>query len=99
MDELISDKRRDEMPQKVRVEGKNLKVQEADEHLHTVGRNALLPKVVWPDVPPSLRSRLIDYLLLLTGRRKWWASASGDSAAGSTVGTTTSASSSRPIAA
>ena len=37
--------------------------------------NALLPKVVWPDVQPSLRSRLVDHVVLLTGRRKWWASA------------------------
>jgi epsilon-lactone hydrolase len=34
----------------------------------------LLPKVVWPDVQPSLQSRLMDHLILLTGRRKWWAS-------------------------
>src|SRR4029450_279206 len=38
-------------------------------------RKALLPKLVWPDVQPSLRSRLMDHLILLTGRRKWWASA------------------------
>src|SRR5262245_42595304 len=31
--------------------------------------------VVWPDVQPSLQSRLVDRLVLLTGRRKWWASA------------------------
>jgi epsilon-lactone hydrolase len=50
-------------------------VREADEHLHTDGRKALLPKVVWPDVQPSLQSRLMDHLVLLTGRRKWWAPA------------------------
>jgi epsilon-lactone hydrolase len=75
MDELIPDKKRDEMPRKGRADGTSLKVREADEHLQTVGRNALLPKVVWPDVQPSLRSRLMDHLVLLTGRRKWWASA------------------------
>jgi epsilon-lactone hydrolase len=37
--------------------------------------NTLLPKVVWPDVQPSRRSRLMDHLVLFTGRRKWWASA------------------------
>jgi pimeloyl-ACP methyl ester carboxylesterase len=75
MDELIPDKKRDEMPRKWRADGTNLKVREADEHLHTDGRKALLPKVVWPDVQPSLQSRLMDHLVLLTGRRKWWASA------------------------
>jgi acetyl esterase/lipase len=40
-----------------------------------VPRIALLPKVVWPDVQPSLRSRLMDHLILLSGRKKWWASA------------------------
>jgi len=40
-----------------------------------VGGDALLPKIVWPDVQPSLRSRLMDHLILLSGRRKWWASA------------------------
>lgn len=33
------------------------------------------PKVVWPDVRPSLRSRMMDCLILLSGRRRWWASA------------------------
>jgi hypothetical protein len=75
MDELIVDKKRDEMPRKGYVGGTSLKVREADEHLDTVDRDALLPKVVWPDVQPSLRSRLMDHLILLTGRRKWWASA------------------------
>lgn len=37
--------------------------------------DALLPKIVWPDVRASLRSRLLDRLILLTGRKKWWASA------------------------
>src|SRR5262249_31616016 len=75
MDELIADKKRDEMPRERHADGTSLKVREADEHLHTAGRNALLPKVVWPDVQPSLRSRLLDHLVLLTGRKKWWASA------------------------
>src|SRR5579862_1980980 len=35
----------------------------------------MLPSVVYPDAQPSLRSRLIDQFVLLTGRRKWWASA------------------------
>ena len=70
--ELIPDKKRDEMPRKWRADGTNLKVREADEHLHTDGRKALLPKVVWPDVQPSLQSRLMDHLVLLTGGRKWW---------------------------
>ena len=52
MDELITARKRDEMP-----------------------RNALVPKVVWPDIHPSLRSRLMDHLILLTGRKKWWVSA------------------------
>lgn len=46
-----------------------------DKRREEVGRDALLPNVVWPDVQPSLRSRLMDYLILLSGRRKWWASA------------------------
>lgn len=33
------------------------------------------PKVVWPDVRPSVRSRIMDCLVLLSGRRRWWASA------------------------
>jgi epsilon-lactone hydrolase len=36
-------------------------------------RKALLN--LWPDVQPSLRSRLLDRFLLLTGRKKWWTSA------------------------
>jgi epsilon-lactone hydrolase len=75
MDELIVHKKRDEMPRKGHIGGTSLNVREADEHLDTVDRHALLPKVVWPDVQPSLRSRLMDHLILLTGRRKWWASA------------------------
>ena len=64
-----------EIPRRAHLNGTSPKVRDADEHLDTVGRNALLPKVVWPDVQPSLRSRLMDHLVLLTGRRKWWASA------------------------
>ena len=60
MDQLISETKRDEVPRKRSADGTS---------------NALLPKVVWPDVQPSLRSRLMDRLVLLTGRRKWWASA------------------------
>jgi epsilon-lactone hydrolase len=75
MDELISDKKRDEIPREGHADGSSPKVREAGEQLHTVGPDALLPKVVRPDVQPSLRSRLIDRLILLTGRRKWWASA------------------------
>lgn len=37
--------------------------------------NVLLPTIVWPDAQPSLRSRLVDQVVLLTGRKKWWASA------------------------
>jgi epsilon-lactone hydrolase len=40
-----------------------------------IPENTLLPKIVWPEVQPSLRSRLMDHLVLFTGRRKWWASA------------------------
>ncbi len=75
MDELMPAKKRDEVPRNGRADAPSLKAREADEQLHTVGPDALLPKVVWPDVQPSLRSRLIDRLILLTGRRKWWASA------------------------
>jgi hypothetical protein len=75
MDELIVDKKRDDMPRKGHIGGTSLKVREADDPLDTVDRNALLPKVVWPDVQPGLGSRLMDQLILLTGRRKWWASA------------------------
>src|SRR5262249_50426731 len=53
----------------------SLKAREPEEHLDTVDRNGLLPKVVWPDVQPSVRSRLVDHLVLLIGRRKWSASA------------------------
>src|SRR5215469_151083 len=60
MDQLISETKRDEVPRKRSADGTS---------------NALLPKVVWPDVWPSLRSRLMDRLILLSGRRKWWASA------------------------
>src|SRR5215472_6403530 len=60
MGQLISEKEQHEMPRQRRADGTS---------------NALLPKVVWPDVQPSLRSRLMDRLVLLSGRRKWWASA------------------------
>jgi ubiquinone/menaquinone biosynthesis C-methylase UbiE len=63
------------MPPRASVDGMDPKVREANEHVDTVGRNVLLPKVVWPDVQPSLRSRLMDHLILLADRRKWWASA------------------------
>ncbi|MGC1965466.1 MAG: alpha/beta hydrolase fold domain-containing protein, partial [Candidatus Acidiferrales bacterium] len=53
----------------------SLNAPNTDEHLLTAGRDRVRPAVVWPDVQPSLRSRLIDRFLLLTGRRKWWASA------------------------
>jgi acetyl esterase/lipase len=62
----------DEMPRKGCAAGESLNSQEADEHSHTIVRK---PTVVWPDVQPGLRSRLVDRLLLLTGRKKWWASA------------------------
>jgi acetyl esterase/lipase len=75
MDELMPAKKRDEVPRNGRADAPSLKVREADEQLHTVDRGALPPNVVWPDVQPTLRSRLIDRLIRLTGRRKWWASA------------------------
>jgi epsilon-lactone hydrolase len=75
MNGLIMDKKRNEMPRKGRDDGAGLKGREADQHRNAPGFIALLPKVVWPDVQPGLRSRLLDYLLLLSGRRKWWASA------------------------
>jgi len=75
LDELIANKKRDEMPRNGHTSGTSLRVREADEHLDTVDRNGLLPRVVWPDAQPSLRSRLMDHLVLLTGRRKWWSSA------------------------
>lgn len=37
--------------------------------------NASSPTIVWPEAQPSLRSRLIDQIVLLTGRKKWWVSA------------------------
>jgi epsilon-lactone hydrolase len=33
------------------------------------------PHTVWPDIQPSVQSRLMDRLLVLTGRKKWWVSA------------------------
>lgn len=72
MDELIPDQKRDGMP---RMGCTSRKVREADQHFQTGGRNAMPANVIWPDVQPGLRSRLMDYLVLLSGRRKWWASA------------------------
>jgi monoterpene epsilon-lactone hydrolase len=75
MDELIPDRVRDEI---LRMEHNNRtppKMREVSELSPTVRCDTLPPKVVWPDVQPSLPSRLLDHLLLLTGRRKWWASA------------------------
>ena len=75
MDRLMMDKKRNETPRKGGNGGTSLKGREADEHRNTVGSIALLPKIVWPDIKPGLQSRLLDHLLLLSGRRKWWASA------------------------
>src|SRR5262245_52477001 len=74
MNNLILGEKSNEMPQGC-IDGTSLREPRADEHFHTVGHNAFLPKVVWPDLQPSLRSRLIDQLVLFSGRRKWWASA------------------------
>ena len=72
MDDLIRDGKQDKNG---RTDGARLNTWKADERLDAAGCNALLPTVVWPDVKPSLRSRLLDRFLLLTGRKKWWASA------------------------
>jgi epsilon-lactone hydrolase len=53
----------------------SLEAREADAFVDTADRNALSPRVIWPDAEPSLLSRLIDRFVLLTGRKKWWASA------------------------
>src|SRR5215813_11938654 len=76
MNELIPGKKRDEVPRKGPAKETRLQVGETeDEHINTASPNALVPTVVWPDVQPSLRSRLMDHVVLLSGRRKWWASA------------------------
>lgn len=75
MDESIPDGKRDALSLNGSAGGASRKVHEGDEHIPAVTRDALLPRIVWPDVQPSLGSRLMDHLVLLTGRRKWWASA------------------------
>ena len=75
MDQSISDQKRDETPEKECAGGTGVKVRQSDELLHTVGRHASLPEIIWPHTQPSLRSRLLDRLVLLMGRKKWWASA------------------------
>ena len=75
MDQSILGKKGDEMSRKGQADGTSRREPQADENVRTAGRNALLPKIVWPDVQPSLRSRLMDHLVLLSGRKKWWASA------------------------
>jgi len=75
MDQSILGNKGNEMSRKGEPGGTSLRQPQADESVRTSGRNALLPKVVWPDVQPSLRSRLMDQLVLLSGRKKWWASA------------------------
>lgn len=49
--------------------------QEIEPSPRTSGLNPLSPAIVWPEAQPSLRSRLMDHLVLLAGRKKWWASA------------------------
>ncbi len=63
------------MDQSISDMGTSPKAREADAHFNGHGGNTLAPEVFWPDVEPSLRSRLLDHLVLLSGRRKWWASA------------------------
>jgi epsilon-lactone hydrolase len=75
MDGLITGNYGNEMSRKVCGAGASLKRRKVDEPSNSAGLSALLPKVIWPDVKPGLRSRLLDRLLLLSGRRKWWASA------------------------
>src|SRR5262245_25533845 len=74
MEKSILREKSNEMPQR-RVDGTSLTEPHTDEHFHTVRCNPFRPNVVWPDLQPSLRSRLIDHLVLFSGRRKWWASA------------------------
>lgn len=75
MNELMSSKKRDQMPRTGLTDATSLNVGEADQHIGTVRGSASRPKVIWPDAEPTLRSRLVDYVVLFTGRRKWWASA------------------------
>jgi epsilon-lactone hydrolase len=51
------------------------KLRDVDSRHGAEGGKTGLPSVVWPDVQPTLRSRILDNLLLLTGRKKWWVSA------------------------
>ena len=80
MDGSISDKKRDEMlPKGKRRPDKPECVGSRRTSLHAGPSMEWVPKewfkVVWPDARPSLQSRLMDRLILLSGRRKWWASA------------------------
>lgn len=61
MDRSIPDREGDEKPQ------------EPYRQLRAEGRSASLPNIIWPDAQPSLRSRLMDQLVLLSGRKRWWA--------------------------
>src|SRR5581483_2602339 len=74
MKELTPDDIRDEVYPEEYGEQTFSKMLEAEGHLR-VDRPALPPKVIWPDKQPSLRSRLLDLVLPLTGRKGWWASA------------------------
>lgn len=51
-----------------------LNARRADDHRHSDSLTSI-PNVIWPEVQPTLQSRLLDLLLPLTGRKKWWASA------------------------
>ena len=70
---LIPSNRRDEMDREGCAEGVMLNVHERNNHLGADGPT-LIPNVIWPNVQPALRSRLLDLVLPLTGRKKWWAS-------------------------
>jgi epsilon-lactone hydrolase len=67
MDILNSDKNWENDPRK---RGAEAKTPRADECGH-----GNVPRVNWPDIQPSLRSRLIDHMLLVSGWKKRWASA------------------------
>jgi len=75
MNKLNSDRRCEREFQNGAVASPVAKMEHSTPDCRTEDGSAELPKVVWPDVQPSLRSRVLDQLLLLTGRKKWWASA------------------------
>lgn len=74
MDHLIPSRTQLETSHNEPVARTILSPQAGEAQIPPKGGKASAPKIVWPDVQPTRRSRLMDQLVLLSGRRKWWAS-------------------------